>query len=108
MCGISCIIALREHTKKWTRPSTFQTNLFPENDPKPISRSHQEWFRDWPESAKCSTERKEICSTLDASLDKIKHRGPDSRGRWISEDNRVGMLAIPSSNHCKRISNTFI
>ena len=27
---------------------------------------------------------------LDASLDTITHRGPDSRGRWFSEDNRVG------------------
>jgi asparagine synthase (glutamine-hydrolysing) len=29
--------------------------------------------------------------TLESSLDVIKHRGPDSRGHWISEDCRVGL-----------------
>lgn len=28
--------------------------------------------------------------TLDNSLDSIKHRGPDARGQWISNDGRVG------------------
>lgn len=29
-------------------------------------------------------------TTLDSSLDSIKHRGPDARGQWISTDGRVG------------------
>ena len=34
--------------------------------------------------------RSKISKQLDESLDTIAHRGPDSRGKWISEDNRVG------------------
>ena len=34
--------------------------------------------------------RSRISKQLDESLDKIAHRGPDSRGQWISKDNRVG------------------
>lgn len=29
-------------------------------------------------------------SDLDSSLSKIKHRGPDARGQWISPDKRIG------------------
>lgn len=29
-------------------------------------------------------------STIDASLDLVKHRGPDARGKWLSPDRRVG------------------
>jgi len=31
-----------------------------------------------------------IARELDASLSQINHRGPDSRGQWISKDNRIG------------------
>lgn len=31
-----------------------------------------------------------ISDQLNQSLDNIVHRGPDSRGLWISEDERVG------------------
>lgn len=31
-----------------------------------------------------------LTRTLDESLDSIKHRGPDARGQWISENNRIG------------------
>lgn len=32
-----------------------------------------------------------LSTTLEKSLDTIKHRGPDANGHWISEDCRVGM-----------------
>ncbi|KAJ5060968.1 hypothetical protein J3E72DRAFT_316619, partial [Bipolaris maydis] len=31
-----------------------------------------------------------LSTTLEKSLDTIKHRGPDANGHWISEDCRVG------------------
>jgi asparagine synthase (glutamine-hydrolysing) len=34
--------------------------------------------------------RSRISKELEESLDRIAHRGPDSRGQWISEDDRVG------------------
>jgi hypothetical protein len=34
--------------------------------------------------------RRMLHEELDNSLEAIKHRGPDSRGIWISEDNYVG------------------
>jgi hypothetical protein len=34
--------------------------------------------------------RRMLYEELDKSLDAIKHRGPDTRGIWISEDNYVG------------------
>ena len=36
--------------------------------------------------------RSKISDEMDESLETIAHRGPDSRGKWISEDNRVGNL----------------
>lgn len=36
--------------------------------------------------------RSKISRELDESLEMIAHRGPDSRGKWISDDNRVGIL----------------
>ena len=106
MCGISCIITLREHTKKGVRLSAFQSDLFSQdvNTPKPGSAFHNP-FDDFP---KDTQQRREVSQALDASLDMIDHRGPDSRGQWISEDNRVGMLTITPSSHCRRISNEFI
>ncbi|KAL0489540.1 asparagine synthase [Acrasis kona] len=43
--------------------------------------------------------KSEINKELDASLDLIKHRGPDSRGIWISEDGRVSL------GHCRLAIN---
>ena len=37
--------------------------------------------------------RNQLERDLHASLDLIKHRGPDSRGHWISHDDRVGPQA---------------
>ena len=41
--------------------------------------------------------RSKISSDLDKSLEYIKHRGPDAQGKWISDDNRVGICSSPSS-----------
>lgn len=72
MCGISCILALQNHSHKHADLSTLpqrtiegvELNGHPEHDA--------------------------IAHELDASLDLIKHRGPDSRGQWISSDCRAG------------------
>lgn len=52
-------------------------------------------------------ERQRVLQDLTKSLDMINHRGPDSRNHWMSEDTRVGMLAIHPSNHGKCISDKF-
>lgn len=39
-----------------------------------------------------TTDRNELSKTLEHSLDTIKHRGPDAKGHWISNDCRVGTL----------------
>lgn len=31
-----------------------------------------------------------VAAELEESLDLIAHRGPDGRGRWLSEDHQVG------------------
>jgi asparagine synthetase B (glutamine-hydrolysing) len=31
-----------------------------------------------------------LSKTINESLDTIKHRGPDSNGHWVSDDERVG------------------
>ena len=38
--------------------------------------------------------KQDISKRLNESFVCQKHRGPDSNGEWISEDGRVGMLAI--------------
>lgn len=42
--------------------------------------------------------------SLNESLDMIKHRGPDSRGQWISPDSRVGPLTLFPPPKCKDAS----
>lgn len=39
--------------------------------------------------------REKLTAQMQASLDMIKHRGPDSDGIWISEDERIGLIGIP-------------
>lgn len=56
MCGISCIVALDERTRRQN------------------------------EKNKQDTEER-----LDASLEQIRHRGPDSTGKWVSPDGRVAL-----------------
>ena len=43
---------------------------------------------DHPESKPKTDVEREI----DNSLERVKHRGPDAQGRWISRDGRVGMF----------------
>jgi hypothetical protein len=97
MCGISCIVAFREHTKKPVRLSAFQSSVTSKDVGTPARGSaFHNPFDDIPPHC---VQRDDVQEALDASLDKIQHRGPDSRGHWISDDNRVGMLPSPSSNH---------
>lgn len=35
-------------------------------------------------------EAKHVAAELEGSLDLIAHRGPDARGRWLSDDHQVG------------------
>jgi asparagine synthase (glutamine-hydrolysing) len=78
MCGISCVFGLKAHSPE---AHQHQTNGHSNGD------THVQ-------------ERKKLLRDLDQSLDKIKHRGPDSRGHWLSADNRVGTLVVPSYNLC--------
>jgi asparagine synthase (glutamine-hydrolysing) len=79
MCGISCVFGLKAHSPE---PQQHQSNGYSNGD------THLQ-------------ERKKLLRELDQSLDKIKHRGPDSRGHWLSADNRVGTLVVPSFHHCR-------
>lgn len=47
--------------------------------------------------AHCLNDTKTLEKQLDDSLELIKHRGPDSRGQWISSDNKVGTLSLETS-----------
>lgn len=44
-------------------------------------------------AAHCLDDPETLTKQLDESLELIKHRGPDSRGQWISRDNKVGTLS---------------
>jgi hypothetical protein len=89
MCGISCILALdgrgghashSQHTNGDHQPPHSSKSTI-------ISKDHLEMNGDSHDPI-----RSKIVQELDQSLDKIKHRGPDSRGYWLSADNRVGTL----------------
>lgn len=43
-------------------------------------------------AASIEAQRERTSIELDKSLELIKHRGPDARGQWISDDARIGML----------------
>lgn len=73
MCGISCIVALENCTY---RPKS------PHHVPHGIEGIELD----------NDAHRTAIAAELDASLELIKHRGPDSRGQWISPDKCVGTL----------------
>ena len=79
MCGISCVFGLTA------------------NSPE----SHQQQPNGYSNGDTHVQERKKLLRNLDQSLDKIKHRGPDSRGHWLSADNRVGTLVVPSPHHMR-------
>jgi len=82
MCGISVIVALQG-----------QTHQFPESASSPIPNGVDIHLGKDPKhdayAAKLSRE-------LDDSLKVIDHRGPDSRGQWISDCKRVGPPALLS------------
>ncbi|KAL1297569.1 hypothetical protein AAFC00_006136 [Neodothiora populina] len=72
MCGISCILALQNHACDHHLTSTQDRS----NGPIQGIELNGD------------VEHDAIAHELDASLEQIKHRGPDSRGQWISPDKR--------------------
>ena len=74
MCGISVIVALDQ--KKNLKKGIDVTSP--------------------PEGVVNGSHRRSVSEKLDESLDLLAHRGPDSRGQWVSEDGRVGTSPIPS------------
>lgn len=76
MCGISVIVALEGHLRG-----------------KDVNAANGDI-------------KSKISQELDRSLEMIAHRGPDSQGQWISEDNRVGnssrndFLGFQGKNGC--------
>lgn len=78
MCGISCVFGLAAN----------------------LPESHQYQSNGYSNGDTHLQERKKLLHDLDQSLDKIKHRGPDARGHWLSADNRVGTLVVASFYHC--------
>ena len=76
MCGISCILALQQAHHKPKDPGNLQHEI---------------------EGVEINgdLEHNKLAKELDDSLELIKHRGPDSRGQWISSDKRVGPLTMP-------------
>jgi asparagine synthase (glutamine-hydrolysing) len=79
MCGISCIIALQQSRH--------------DSDPPNHVKAVNGVLTNGHGTHEHSPETK-LANELDASLDQIQHRGPDSRGQWISKDKRVGPLIL--------------
>lgn len=75
MCGISCILALRH-----AHHSVKDAGALP-NGLKGATINGD-------------VDENNLAKELDDSLEMIKHRGPDSRGQWISPDKRVGPLTF--------------
>ena len=102
MCGISCILALDGRSHHAHTSHTNGTNGTHQVNGDTTAASHK------------NHARKQILHDLDKSLDLIKHRGPDSRGHWLSKDNRVGTLvnipqpspASPFPSVRQRVSST--
>lgn len=46
---------------------------------------------------------RDTSAQLNESLDRIAHRGPDSRGIWVSDDNSVGTYTVRVRNPARRI-----
>ncbi|KEQ78711.1 asparagine synthase [Aureobasidium pullulans EXF-150] len=70
MCGISCILALQHSHHKLPELAQVKKAI-------PGVQTNGD------------ADHTKLAAELDASLDQIKHRGPDSRGQWISNDKRV-------------------
>ncbi|EON67269.1 asparagine synthase (glutamine-hydrolyzing) [Coniosporium apollinis CBS 100218] len=73
MCGISCILGLEGQAAH------------------PSPSEHINGVNGQVVNGEVDCKRLELERELDASLELIKHRGPDSRGHWISPDNRVAL-----------------
>lgn len=73
MCGISVVVALQGASHKSKQSS---------GGPYPANTHAVDLQYD--------AQATQIAKELDDSLDLIAHRGPDSRGQWISPDKRVG------------------
>jgi len=73
MCGISCIVALQ----KSAPPTSSHKRTFSGGEKVQTNGVHS---------------RTSLSEELDRSLETIKHRGPDSRGQWLSSDGRIGPL----------------
>lgn len=73
MCGISCSITLRGYG--------------------PAARHGDKKNR----QEATALAREGISDQLEKSLEIIKHRGPDDRGYWISDDCRVGKASCTKS-----------
>ena len=73
MCGISVIIALQGQT--YSSKATLNGH-FPYGVQGVAIQEDKEATK--------------IAKELDESLEMISHRGPDSRGQWISDDKRIG------------------
>ena len=78
MCGISVIVALEGQTHE------FQRNRKAKPTPGGVEGV----------SLGKDDEANDIAKELDESLDYLIHRGPDSRGQWISPDKRVGQYTL--------------
>lgn len=87
MCGISCIVTLQQPGTGHGKRETLTNG---------VNGIH----------AKGTADREELANELDESLEMIKHRGPDSRGHWISDDMRVGPLFIADCISHERFTNT--
>ena len=75
MCGISCVLSLSANHHHNT------TNL--------PNGNHSE-------AAASGSRREHLEKELKASLEQIRHRGPDAAGTWTSDDCRVGTLVHTS------------
>ena len=82
MCGISVIVALDQ--KKNLKNSIDATS-----PPRGIVNGFH---------------RRSVSEKLEESLDLLAHRGPDSRGQWVSDDSRVGTSPILSHSTVNLVS----
>jgi len=73
MCGIVCVVALQGASHE-PQP---RTNGHIPNGVNDLHLKHDDYSL-------------RLAREIDSSLDLIDHRGPDSRGQWISDDKRVG------------------
>ena len=83
MCGITCVLALTPTPSPTTQRLASRS---PANDHTNGVNGHH--------NPKKTNEhaRAALFTELTASMKQIRHRGPDSEGQWISDDNRVGTL----------------